>query len=328
MLIAGDLKTKIEKDTGKFLIAEEDKYPGCSYISRNHYGCPPYPKLGRERMLHAGLVNLEATKIVSSSGGMARRGTTPLTPNTMQTSSERRNTVQNLLGTTTPIPSPRHSPVRSPSPARSNSPNPPRGTSLQDIARRSPQGNLVPGSTSDPTVIYTGRTLAALDQSRRTERQYLALSDGAKSLSNWKNKCQPEASSERKRGKKLSLADLQIDRAAGASNTRRGSSDKHFPSKDSGIGTSADLVLDHDGRVVSPFHSPNQSPSPYSKGRKTSQPQLSPYDHLGPHKKSQASYDHLPPPPSTTSTDARANHLSPPIPPRSNVSLGASYVEF
>ena len=319
MLIAGDLKTKIEKDTGRFLIMEEDKHPECTYISRGHYGCPPYPKLGRDRVLRAGLVNLEATRIVSYAG-MKRRGTEPNTPPyTVPGERDRRNTVQNLLGTTTPTPSPRHSPVRSPSPARSTSPYPSSGSSLQDMVRRNHKGVQPPGSTSDPTATYTGQTLAAFDQSQRSDGGYLAMSDGAKSLSNFKNKRPTESnfhSLGRKSGKKLSLADLQVDRAA----FRARSSDRDFPSKDSGIGTSADLVLDQDGRVTSLA----QSPSPHSKGRKTSHHQQhQAYDHLGPGgATSQTGYDHLPPPVAL----GRSN--CPPVPPRSGISKGDSYFVF
>ena len=336
MLIAGDLKTKIEKNTGRFLIMEDDRHPECTYISRKHYGCAPYPKLGRERVLHAGLVNLEATKMVSFTAAMQRRQTEPTTPPLINCPNERRNTVQNLLGTKSP--SPRHSPVppsplsRSPSPSRSpsrsTSPNPSGGTLLQDMTRRNHKGTAPPGSTSDPTADYSGQTLTAFDMGRRSDGAYLSMSDGSKSLSNWKAKHPSEGkfnSLERNHGNKLSLADLQVDRAAAASRTQ----EKFFPSKDSGIGTSADLVLDQDGRVTSPFHSPVQSPSPYSKGRKPSQAKG--YDHLGPQKRpSQTGYDHL---------NGAEEHNSvkktgttspnrPPIPPRSGVSLGDPYVDY
>ena len=322
MLIAGDLKTKIEKDTGRFLIMEEDRHPECTYISRTHYGCPPYPKLGRERILHAGLVNLEATKIVGSSA-LTRRLTEPATHQLLNPANERRNTVQNLLGTKTPTPSPRHSPVRSPSPARSSSPHPPHGsTSLQDMVRRNHKGSHVPGSTSDPTADYTGKTLTAFDQGRRSDGGYLAMSDGANKLSNWKNKRPSEPSG---RGGKLSLTDLKMDRVSSGGSTSSGQ-ERFFPSKDSGIGTSADLVLDHDGRISNVFHSPGSSPSPYSKGRKGA--------HSG--------YDHLSPPPRKTTSHISYDHLSdettnggvsppigrPPVPPRSGVSMGDPYLEF
>lgn len=324
MLITGDLKTKIEKDTGRFLIMEEDRHPECTYISRTHYGCAPYPKVGRERILHAGLVNLEATKIVTSSSAMKRRQTEPHEPPVINHPNERRNTVMTLLGTKTPTPSPRGSPTRSPSPSHTTSPNAPKGTSLQDMSRGARHEMANPGSTSDPTADYTGKTLSVFDQGRRSDGAYLAMSDGAKSLSNWKQKrpSEPQFSSlERRRGNKLSLAGLHEDRAAVAKVAASHNKEKYFPSKDSGIGTSADLVLDQDGRVTSPFHSPSPSPSPYSRGRKISQPVG--YDHLGPlsptaHK---VSYDHLPP----TEQDKTSNF--PPVPPRSGVSLNDPYVD-
>ena len=327
MLIAGDLKKKIEKDTGRFLIMEEDKHPECTYISRTHYGCSPYPKAGRERILHAGLVNLEATRIVSYTE-IKRRQTSPLTAPLMTINhpNERRNTVQSLLGTKTPTPSPRSSPTRSPSPSRTTSPNAPKGTSLQNMTRAHHNEHAIPGSTSDPTAEYTGKTLAVFDQGRRSDGAYLNISDSAKSLSNWKNKRPSEAqfnSLERRRGNKLSLADLHDDRAAVAKVAATQNREKYFPSKDSGIGTSADLVLDQDGRVTSPFHSPNQSPSPHSKGRKISQPVG--YDHLGPRSPRsptdrKVSYDHL-----EDMTSVR--NTRPPVPPRSGVSLGDPYVD-
>lgn len=330
MLIAGDLKTKIEKDTGKFLIMEDDKHPECTYISRNHYGCLPYPKVGRDRILHSGLVNFEATKMLPV--GMKRRATDFVPSTTVtRTENDRRNTVQNLLGTT---PSPRHSPTRSPSPSPSNSPNTPVGLSLQDVVSSrgsSPVG--CPGSTSDPTVAYTGKTLTAFDQSRRSDGVYLSVSDGAKSLSNWKGRRATEASitasgsktAERspRKGGKASLADLRIERMGSGG---RPSKDKFFPSKDSGIGTSADLILDQNGQCVSP------SPSPNAQSRKMSQPFTSSYDHLSPSRKMSSpvilspprlAYDHLEAPTTTSSHPNR-----PPVPPRSGVSLGDPYQEF
>lgn len=333
MLIAGDLKTKIEKDTGKFLIMEDDKHPECSYVSRNHYGCLPFPKVGRERILHSGLVNLEATKMMPV--GMKRRAT-DFVPSTTVTRSEndRRNTVQNLLGTT---PSPRHSPTRSrsPSPSRSASPNP---VSLHDMA--GPRGNHLspssPGSTSDPTATYTGKTLTAFDQGRRSDGVYLSMSDGAKSLAKWKSKRPSEAyisgtgTTERKKSAgKSSLADLKIDRV-GSGGGR--SKERFFPSKDSGIGTSADLILDHNGTPF-PSVSPCHSPSPNAQSRKMSQPFLTSYDHLSPSRKvsspdvfspPRSAYDHLEAPAKKSNRPPNR----PPIPPRSGVSLGDAYLEF
>lgn len=332
MLIAGDLKTKIEKDTGKFLIMEDDKHPESTYISRNHYGCLPYPKVGRDRILHSGLVNLEATKMLPV--GMKRRATDFVPSTTVtRTENDRRNTVQNLLGTT---PSPRHSPTHSPSPSRSVSPHTPGGLSLHDVVAS--RGNSLsaghPGSTSDPTATYTGKTLTAFDQSRRSDGAYLSVSDGAKSLSNWKGKKSPdpyisgsntaERSPKRSTGKKMSLADLKMDRVGSGG---RPSKDRFFPSKDSGIGTSADLILDHNGQCVSP------SPSPNAMSRKASQPFPPSYDHLSQLRKMsspevfsppRSTYDHLEAP---TKTSSRFPNC-PPIPPRSGVSLGDPYQEF
>lgn len=324
MLITGDLKTKIEKDTGKFLIMEDDKHPECTYVSRNHYGCLPYPKVGRDRILHAGLVNFEATKMLPV--GMKRRATDFVPSTTVRTENDRRNTVQNLLGTT---PSPRHSPTRSPSPSRSHSP----GLSLQDVAGRRVSSSSAghPGSTSDPTANYTGKTLTAFDQSRRSDGVYLSVSDGAKSLSNWRTKRSPEAYSSntaertpKRSAGRTSLADLKIDRVGSGG---RPTKDKFFPSKDSGIGTSADLILDHNGQCVSP------SPSPSAYSRKVSQPFPSSYDHLSQVRKMSSpevlspprlAYDHLEPPVKTSSRSPN----SPPVPPRSGVSLGDPYQEF
>jgi hypothetical protein len=327
MLIAGDLKTKIEKETGRFLIMEDDRHPESIYISRGHYGCPPYPRLGRERVLHAGLVNLEATKIVGSSG-LKRRLSEPSTAQfLLNPANERRNTVQSLLGTKSPNLSPRHSPIRSPSPARSTSPNT-AGTSLQDMVRRHNKEGNVPGSTSDPTADYTRKTLTAFEQGRRSDGGYLAMSDGAPKLSNWKNKRPSDASIPR--GGKLSLADLKIDRVSSGGSTSS-SQEKFFPSKDSGIGTSADLVLDQDGRVVAnSFHSsPSPSPSPYSKGKRSPHLFRSSYDHLDPpsRKTSQSSYDHLPEDAANGGASPQRN-VCPPIPPRSGVSMGDAYIDF
>ena len=321
MLIAGDLKTKIEKDTGRFLIMEEDRHPECTYISRTHYGCAPYPKLGRERILHAGLVNLEATKMVSTAG-ISRRKTEPNTQHLLNPANERRNTVQNLLATNGRASSPRHSPVRSPSPSRSTSPSAsPGGSTLQDMVRRGSKSPQIPGFTSDPTAEYTGVNLSTFDQGRRSDGAYLAMSDGASRLSDLRNK-RPSEARIRVGGGKLSLADLKIDRVGSGGST---GSERFFPSKDSGIGTSADLVLDHNGRVPSPFQSPATSPSPFSKMKKSSRQQIG-YDHLGPpHQPSQASYDHLPP--ATANGGSKVTNR-PPVPPRSGVSMGDPYLDF
>ena len=338
MLIAGDLKTKIEKDTGKFLILEEDKHPESVYISRGHYGCAPYPKLGRDRIMHAGLVNLEATKMISVSS--KRRPSVP--PTFVSPLNERRSTVQNILGGTSPRPSPANSPspTRSPSPSPNPNPNS-KGVPLKSMTKRSGVSGScspVPGSTSDPTVQYTGKTLSAFDQGRRSDQCYLAMSDGAASLSNWRSKRPSEPTLvvpksntlDRKRSPKFAakstLLDLHTERASSASSP---SQEKFFPSKDSGIGTSADLVLDHNGHIISPLHSasPCRSPSPRSsprsKMRSGSQPAVFSYDHHPSRKTSvpQVSYDHLGP------TDSKAPNL-PSVPPRSGVSLGDSYVDF
>ena len=279
-------------------------------------------------------MKLEATRMVSFS--IKRRMTDPIGPAVVTVSNERRNTVQALLGQKTPSPRPSPQPSRSPSPSRAAPPPGTGGLSLQDISRRTRKPSGPPGSTSDPTATYTGKTLTAFEQGKRSDGGYLNLSDGSKSLSNFnksKRPSEPNFSSMDRRKNKISLADLHGDRRGSAS-----TQEKFFPSKDSGIGTSADLVLDQDGRATSPFHSPSPCPSP--------SPSLSPTPYSRVRKSSAVGYDHLGPPPSpgpprtpsphityydhlssTEKTDSAGSSNCPPIPPRSGVSLGDPYVD-
>ena len=103
VLITNDIKTKIESSTGHFMILEEERHPESSYISRKHYGCPPFPKVGRERILQSGIVNLEATHLVSNSMDRRKSEGAPL----FKAPNERRSTVATLLGkSSSPAPTP------------------------------------------------------------------------------------------------------------------------------------------------------------------------------------------------------------------------------
>ena len=265
------------------MILEEDKHPECTFISRLHYGCPPYPKAGRDRILHSGLVNMEATKMVSYTG--KRRASE--SPAHAPVATDRRNTVMTLLGH--PLP-PSHTPTSSPS----HSPTPLGGTSLQHLT---PRHSLSPGSTSDPLAHSGGVTLGAF------ERGYLTMSDSATLLSGWKNKrtlsTDQTRTLDRVRSPRSALGDLPNTHFS----RMNGSHDNLlFPSSDSGSNTSTDVALNHNGRgyVASP--------------KRKNCNDVSGYDHLEPPPL-------LPPsPPSSASSSASSSSACPPIPLRSNPS--------
>ena len=52
-----NLKMAIERSTGVFLILEESTPIEMAFVSRNHYGCPCYPSMSRNRILLGGMNN-------------------------------------------------------------------------------------------------------------------------------------------------------------------------------------------------------------------------------------------------------------------------------
>ena len=53
-IITRELKTAIERFTGVFLIMESDQAE-LAFISRNHYGCPPYPAMAKTNIIRRAL---------------------------------------------------------------------------------------------------------------------------------------------------------------------------------------------------------------------------------------------------------------------------------
>ena len=59
-----EVKIAIERVTGVFLILEETTQSEMTFVSRNHYGCPCFPQLSRNRILMGGLNECFEKKLV------------------------------------------------------------------------------------------------------------------------------------------------------------------------------------------------------------------------------------------------------------------------
>ena len=314
--IIHDLKKSIEYTTRALLIQEEGDEVNYqySYISRNHYGCSEYSAFARDRVLNASLMHLAAS--TSASGAISIRELNKLKRQrvsvpSIQTSSassgaahhERRSTLADLHGKTSPDPS--LSPIpgarRSPSPCRYNNASPTHSSNhsgnrmtLADRFRGDNRGGIGLSHSAGQVEFDSGITLDAVDPSRfsapvpGSPRQKMEDIHKMKSFDEKLSGRSPQAG--RKEGpRKTSLAQMHDTRdVVNFVNTRKFSRDRR---NDSANG-SAELIIDEE----EPIHN--------SSGR---YPRLSPVP--------PTSYDHLPPAPGG----------SPRLPPRGNggISLAA-----
>jgi hypothetical protein len=73
-----ELKITIERTTGVFLIMEEATPTEMAYISRNHYGCPMFSVMVRNRILYGGLSSSPLFHSSLNIGDLIRRTSEPL----------------------------------------------------------------------------------------------------------------------------------------------------------------------------------------------------------------------------------------------------------
>ena len=316
--IAHDLKKSIEYTTRSLLIQEEGDEINYqySYISRNHYGCSEYSTFARDRVLNASLMHLAASS--SASGAISIRELNKLKRQRVSVPSihtsgavnsgplhERRSTLAELHGKTSPDPS--LSPVpgarRSPSPSRYNNASPTHSPNqsgnrmtLADRFRGDPRGGIGLSHSAGQAEFDSGITLDAVDPSRfsapvpGSPRQKMEDTHKMKSFDEKLSGHSPRAGRRGEAPRKASLAQMHDTRdVVNFVNTRKFSRDRR---NDSANG-SADLIIDEEDL---PVHSGGGY-----------------HSHLSP--ASPTSYDHLPPPPGG----------SPRLPPRGNggISLAA-----
>ena len=316
--IIHDLKKSVEYTTRSLLIQEEGDEVNYqySYISRNHYGCAEYSAFARDRVLNASLMHLAAS--TSSSGAISIRELNKLKRQrvsvpTIHTSgaaltgiapNERRSTLANLHGKTSPDPS--LSPVpgarRSPSPCRYNNASPTHSPNnsgnrmtLADRFRGDSRGGIGLSHSAGQVEFDSGITLDAVDPSRfsapvpGSPRQKMENTHKMKSFDEKLSGHSPQPG-RREGPRKASLAQMHDTKdVVNFVNSRKFSRDRR---NDSANG-SAELIIDEQ----EPAH--NSSSGRY--------PRLSPAP--------PTSYDHLPPAPGG----------SPRLPPRGNggISLAA-----
>ena len=305
--IVMEVKRKIETCTRTHLIQEQSDGIQLSFISRGHYGCTPYPPSSRMMIVQTGLTSLQSswgrmpglTSLQSSWGGRMpglggperKMSAIPpgsaswtFSPGALATNHLRRNTVQPLLSARSPSPlppSPRHSPSPSPVPSPSHSPSSSTHskTTLHEFRRGSHPSTSSKSDTSD-----SGVPLDEFDSSRSAPPLYPARKATLGDLH--KGNRSFDYSGNRKNSvpvpSRVTLNDLTDARREGHD------SGTLFPSKDSALGGSADLILEASGH-------------------------RSAYDHLESHK----GYDHLPPP-----------GQQPNVPPRSLASLRNAYIKM
>ena len=319
--ITHDLKKSIEYSTRALLIQEEgDEITyQFSYISRVHYGCPEYSAFARDRVLNASLMHLAAS--TSASGAISIRDMNKLrrqrqsvphiqtVPPAVAPSSERRSTLADLHGKTSPDPS--LSPVpgvrsftRSPSPGRhsgspSHSPN--MSGNRKTLAERFRNGGGVTAlyHSAGQAEFDSGITLDAPDPSRfsapvpGSPRQKMEDTHKMKSFDEKVGRVSPHISGGGG-ARKTSLANMHdTTSVVNFVNSRKLSRDRRI---DSAMGSAEFIVDELDHAPTSSGRYPNSRLSP-------APPPVPP-----------SSYDHLPP-----STGG-----SPRLPPRGNGGISLS----
>ena len=294
------LKNNIGHTTRALLIQEEGDETMCQYcyISRTHYGCPEYSAFARDRVLNASLMHLAAS--TSASGAISigdmnklrrQRASVPYiqtVPPTMSSPAERRSTLANLHGKTSPDHngSPVHgagsSFARSPSPGHPNNLSPlhsPRlaknnRITLADKFRADGGVGIGLSHSAGQAEFDSGITLDALDQSRfsapvpSSPRQKLEDIHKMKSFDEKFGGRSPKIS--RANDRKTSLATMHdTTSVVNFVNSRKTSRDHRH---DSAVG-SAELIIDEQD-INGDCH--------YLNSRFSPAPPVPPYDHLPP----------------------------------------------
>ena len=307
LAITHDLKKNVECTTRSLLIQEEGDDVTCqfSYITRTHYGCAEYSSFARDRVLNASLMHLAAS--TSASGAISIRDmnklrrqrasvphiqTVPAPP-----TGERRSTLANLHGKTSPdmnlspVPGARSSFARTPSPNASpvHSPNMSKNRMTLADRFRANGGGTMPGlsHSAGQAEFDSGITLDAVDPSRfsapvpNSPRQKMEDIHKMKSFDEKFGGRSPHI--PRSGDRKTSLANMHdTTSVVNFVNTRKLSRDHRH---DSAVG-SAELIID------------DQDSGRYPNSRASPAPPTS--------------YDHLPPVP---------GGASPRVPPRGNVGI-------
>lgn len=297
--ITQNLKKSIEYTTRALLIQEEgdEMMYQYSYISRKHYGCSEYSAFARDRVLSASLMHLAAS--TSASGAISigemnkfkrQRASVPyihMVPPEASYTSERRSTLADLQGKTSPEHS--HSPVpgarapftRSSSPGHPSNMSPihsPNLKSRKTLAEKfRVEGGVGIGfsHSAGQTEFDSGITLDAIDQSRfsapvpSSPRQMMEDTHKMKSFDEQVGRRSPKPTVNAG-PRKISLGTLQnATSVVNYVNSRKFSRDHRH---DSAVG-SAELIIDEED-ISSGHH--------FSDSRLSPTPPVSSYDHLPP----------------------------------------------
>ena len=299
--IITEFKKGVESCTRAFLIMQESDEFNLSYISRAHYGCREFSIGVRDRIIQSSLMSLDASwgRRANLLSQLRRSSEFTQMQKVTLSAQGRRHTASPLIDrhSPSPGPSPKHSPSPSPSPSPDMLHSPKR--TLQEMQNRPSPHRMPKGSSSDG--LDSGVTLDLFESSHHSAPTYLSppsskppqfgspemmrrptLDQFRSDKGTRKISAPPLTSAPPLPSRKPTLEQLYQDRV-------EGSYSRNFPSKDSCLGASTDLL----------------TAAATSEG----------YDHLGPLQPGSSriisSYDHLPPT----------------IPPRSSVSLRNKHKE-
>ena len=256
--IIQEYKLKVENATGAFLILEKAEEAELTYISRAHYGHNEFPSSLRVRILQSGLGSLSYSWPMMSHRGR-RQSEKPIASLMAAVNSQgRRHTIQPVLGTKSPSPVPQsHSPttltpIHSPT---SKSPTHGKLTLDQMSAYRKS-----PGSRSDN--YDSGVKLDEFDVSRHSAPCYISVTQSKSAPSSPYNKKQSKNPKVHKSPGSTSFDSPTRDppplpqrritleqftdktREEQRSPRRGGQGSDGFPSKDSCLGSSADMIVE------------------------------------------------------------------------------------
>ena len=314
--IVQELKRNIECTTGNFLILEEADEATWSYtyVSRKHYGCPPFSTIARDRHLQAGLMSLHSsygTMQLHQMNKFRRQSEFATQGGFLPVNQDRRHTVAALnISGKSPAPSPTPSPISSPTHSRHGGYSPSSSPFPVVQSRPSPSPTPSPHSSGHLTLAQlqhrptrhskeefdSGVSLEKFDPGRHSAPSYLSPSQVASeyrrgTLEDFRKKRSLDELTNRKmspNAPRRTLAQLQDQRSTDREYYRPHAKE---PGKDSAIGTSADFLMEA------------QRTTGMTRGN---------YDHL-PATNGVSRYDHLPP---------VHRHATPTVLPRSLKSLG------
>ena len=313
--ITHDLKKSIEYATRSLLIQEEGDELNYqySYISRIHYGCTEYSTFARDRVLNASLMHLAAS--TSASGAISirdmnklrrQRTSVPYIQTTAaEHTSERRSTLADLHGKSSPdpslspVPGARSAFTRSPSPGLQTSTSPLHSPNLSSANRmtfadrfRGGKANL--SKSAGQAEFDSGITLDAVDPSRfsapvpQSPRQKMEDMHKFKSFDEKFGGPIPKLPRAGGDGKKHSLANMHDTSAVvNFVNQKKLSRDHRH---DSAVGSAELIIDDYDVAAMhnGGRHYPNTSSPSHA-------PPTSAYDHLSESSSSARVSPRLPP---------------------------------